>query len=73
MVCPRCKFYKLKGNYLTRGVCEGDLMEARICRLCDKDEQVMQDYSLEIPGPKDWPINWKPPERYEVIDKIGGM
>lgn len=65
MVCPRCKFYKLKGNYLTRSD-----STSRICRLCDKDEQVMEDYSLEIPSPSDWPINWKPPERYEVIDSI---
>lgn len=65
MVCPRCKYYKLKGNYATRsdGV-------SRICRLCDKDEQVMVDYSLNIQVPADWPIQYRPPERYEVIDKL---
>ncbi len=65
MVCPRCKFYKLKGNYKTRTD-----NETRICRLCDKDEQVMSDYSLELPDLSGWPINWRPPERYEVIDSL---
>ena len=65
MVCPRCRFYKLKGNYKTRTD-----NESRICRLCDKDEQTMEDYSLNLPAIGEWPINWRPPERYEVIDKL---
>lgn len=64
MVCPRCKHYKLKGTYQSR------TGEARICRLCDKDEQTMVDWSLNLPTEDSWPIMWVPPDSYTIIDKL---